>query len=114
MIRYPHLLESPLAAIRRRHGLDPATAAERLHIPLLRLARLEQATRRFPASELRCYNRLLTPEPRLVQAVLFGLEFDLDGNYVGEGEPEIPFGQTGFPKNFSEKPGLALCKRSDS
>ncbi len=114
MIRYPHLLESPLAGIRRRYGLDPATAAERLHIPLLRLARLEQATRRFPALELRAYRRLLEPGPRLVQAVLFDPICDLDGNYVGDGEDGFASGRAGFPKKFSEKPGSALCKRSDS
>jgi hypothetical protein len=100
LIRYPHLLESPLAAIRRRHGLDPATAAERLHIPVLRLARLEQATRRFPARELAAYRRLLEPEPRLVQAVLFEPILDLNGNYVGEGEAGFSGVQTGLPKNF--------------
>jgi transcriptional regulator with XRE-family HTH domain len=48
----PRLLESPLAALRRRHGLNPDQAASRLGISVMRLARLETATRRLPVGTL--------------------------------------------------------------
>ncbi len=46
------VLESPVAVLRRRHGLSPDQAASRLGISVLRLARLEAATRRLPVGTL--------------------------------------------------------------
>jgi transcriptional regulator with XRE-family HTH domain len=61
------LLESPVAALRRRQGLSRDQAAEHLGISLLRLARLEAATRRLPARTLRSIAAALTPADRFSQ-----------------------------------------------
>lgn len=46
------VLESPVLALRRRHGLNPDQAASQLGISVMRLARLEAATRRLPVGTL--------------------------------------------------------------
>ena len=58
------LLESPVAALRRRNGLSRDQAAADLGISLLRLARLEAATRRLPARTLRSIAEVLSPADR--------------------------------------------------
>jgi hypothetical protein len=56
------LLESPVVALRRHHGLSPDQAAEQLGISVLRLARLEAATRRLPTSALAVIAERLAPD----------------------------------------------------
>jgi len=71
MYRYLHLVESPLEAARKKLGLDPAEAAQRLNIPILRLARLENATLRFPKGELERLIAGLEGAPKTYQLSLF-------------------------------------------
>lgn len=66
----PRLLESPVAALRRRHGLRPDQAAELLGVPVLRVARLEAATRRLPAGVLATVTERLTPPERFRQLTI--------------------------------------------
>lgn len=65
------LLESPVAALRRRHGLMPDQTAAMLGISLRQLARLEASTRRIPASVMRDVIRAVTARPRFTQPSLF-------------------------------------------
>jgi transcriptional regulator with XRE-family HTH domain len=66
----PRLLESPLAALRRRHRLSRAQAAALLGVPVLRIARLEAATRRLPAGVLATITERLTPPERFRQLTI--------------------------------------------
>lgn len=69
--RNSYLIESPLEAARKAHGLDPRTAAARLNIPLLRLARLEACTRQFPPAELKRLTTGLDDSSKFFQLSLF-------------------------------------------
>ena len=65
------LLESPVAALRRRYGLTPRQTAAMLGISLLQLARLESSTLRIPASVMRDVVRSITAQPQFTQLSVF-------------------------------------------
>ncbi|HEV2738681.1 MAG TPA: helix-turn-helix transcriptional regulator [Candidatus Elarobacter sp.] len=71
IVPQPKLLESPVAVLRRRQGLSPDDAAKMLGISVLRLARLEAATRRLPGRTLRGVVGALTQPPRFTQPSFF-------------------------------------------
>jgi len=90
------LLESPVAALRRRQGLSRDQAASHLGISLLRLARLEAATRRLPARTLRSIAAALTPADRFTQITMWDADADLrvpmppaDRRDQGEGNQRV-------------------------
>jgi len=58
------LLESPVTALRRQHGLTPDTAAAILGISVLQLARLEAATRRISPRTLAAIRSCIVPAAR--------------------------------------------------
>lgn len=71
------LPESPVAALRRRQGLSRDQAASHLGISLLRLARLEAATRRLPARTLRSIAAALTPADRFSPISMWDADADI-------------------------------------
>jgi hypothetical protein len=63
------LLESPVVALRRQHGLSPSDTAALLGISVLRLARLEAETLRLPTGVLRDLARAMAPARRYLDGL---------------------------------------------
>jgi transcriptional regulator with XRE-family HTH domain len=85
------VLESPLTTLRRRHGLSPDQAAEALGVPVLRIARLEAATRRLPAGVLATITERLTPPERFRQLTI--MDHVRAIVEAGEGAPTVGEGR---------------------
>ncbi len=79
------LLESPVVALRRHHGLSPDQAAAQLGISVLRLARLEAATRRLPTGALAVIAERLAPDLTIMDHVRAIVEAGQGAPTVGEG-----------------------------